>query len=113
MIRRPPAPRHVKGRMNGTEHEFYRLFIQPRILTGEAVKCEFETLKLKLAKNCFYTPDFLVEMKGGQLLVYEIKGGRIWDGAREKFLWSSEKYGHEYEFHAWQKKAGQWKEIWK
>lgn len=113
MGHRPAVQRHVKGRMNGAETEFHRLFIQPRILAGEAVWNEFEKLKLKLAKNCFYTPDFLVGLADGRQIVFEVKGGRIWDGAREKFLWSSEKYGREYEFQAWQKKAGRWKEIWK
>jgi hypothetical protein len=108
----PAKHRHVKGQMNGTEREFYHAFLQPLELAGLVLKCEFEKHTLTLARRCTYLPDFVLTMADGSKKIIEVKGGIVYDGAREKFLWAAEKYGGEYEFEAWQKKRGQWKRIW-
>ena len=44
---------------------------------------KFEGLKLRLADNTFYTPDFAVMLQNGQIEVHEVKG--FWqDDARVK-----------------------------
>lgn len=44
---------------------------------------KFEAVKLRLADNTFYTPDFLIMMKTGQIEIHEVKG--FWmDDARVK-----------------------------
>lgn len=111
-ISRRPVQRHVKGKMNGTEREYYQIYIRPLELTGEVIKCEFETLSLKLGKRCFYNPDFILTMRDESKQVHEVKGGLIRDDARVKYLWACEKYGTQYIFQAWQKKKGLWKQIW-
>jgi len=112
---RPPTKikhRHVKGIMNSTECNFYNLFIQPLVLKGEVTNFQFEGLKFVLAKRCSYLPDFVLTFSDGRKQVIEVKGGFIYEGSREKFLWAKEKYGKEYEFQAWQYKNNRWREIW-
>ena len=104
---------YVRGQMNSDELEFYQMFIWPLEKIGEVVRCEFEKHKLILAKQCTYTPDFMLAMSDGSQRIIEVKGGLIYEGAREKYLWAAEKYGSEYAFEAWQKKRGLWKQIWK
>ena len=98
--------------MNSTEREYYQLYIRPLEQIGEVVKCDFDAHKLQLGKRCTYTPDFVLTMCDGSKHIREVKGGLIEDDARVKYLWAAEKYGYEYSFQAWQKKRGQWKQIW-
>lgn len=41
---------------------------------GEIEWFAFESLKLRLADNTFYTPDFFLMLKSGELQVHETKG---------------------------------------
>jgi hypothetical protein len=50
---------------------------------GEILWYKFEAIKLRLADNTFYSPDFLVMGANGSLEVHEVKG--FWeDDARVK-----------------------------
>lgn len=75
-LRLPPA----EG--NQTEQAFgLRLFSMKN--RGEIREYSFEPVKLRLAKSCFYTPDFLVWENDQTVTVYEVKG--FWrDDARVK-----------------------------
>lgn len=52
--------------------------------SGEVLWFKFEGVKLRLADNTFYTPDFAVLRSGGQFELHEVKGGRYMDDARVK-----------------------------
>lgn len=115
-VAKPKTPaRSTRGRQNKTEARFQADYLDPRQMCGEIISYGFERITLVLAhegRGVRYTPDFDVTLKDGRKEFHEIKGGRIWDGSREKFFIAREQYP-EFEFHAWQWEAGQWKEIWK
>jgi hypothetical protein len=66
------TPPH-ETRMNKLEGR-YALWLRMRRDRGEIESFEFEPLKLRLAEKTFYTPDFLVQLKNGELECHEVKG---------------------------------------
>ncbi len=81
---------HVPGQMNKTETKYAeKLELDKRL--GVIRDWQFEAVKLKLAENTFYIPDFLVVMLGGAIEFHETKGhweddARVkWKVAKEKF----------------------------
>jgi len=105
-----PRPKHTPGAMNKTETLFLQSYIQPRIFSGEFLSSEFESIKLRLAKTTFYTPDFFVATPT-EFIVFEVKG--FWeDDARVKIKVAADKY-HHFRFIAVQKvtekQGGGWK----
>lgn len=88
--------RHQAGQMNNLEAEYLRTMLEPRQLTGEVTEIKFESVKLRLADNTFYTPDFSVA--SDCLEIHEVKGH--WeDDARVKWKVTAELYP-EYRFFA-------------
>lgn len=85
----------AKGRirktgMNGTEAE-YSAMLSLRQRAGEVAWFAFEAIKLRLADNTFYTPDFFVMLAGGTLECHEVKG--FWqDDARVKIKVAAESF---------------------
>ena len=78
------------GTMNGTE-KAYAETLEARRLSGEVLWWKFEGIKLRLADNTFYTPDFLVMLADRSLEVHETKGH--WeDDARVKIKVAQEAY---------------------
>lgn len=74
--------RMEKGKMNKTEAR-YATMLKYRMLAGEIAHYAFEPIKLRLAKNTYYEPDFLVMTKDGYIEFHEVKG--FWrDDARVK-----------------------------
>lgn len=75
-------PRHTPGVMNKLESRYEaRLKMLPA--KGDILFYSFEAIKLKLAPNTFYTPDFFVVDKDGEAQFHEVKGH--WeDAARVK-----------------------------
>lgn len=71
------------GRMNKTEAA-YSQYLEALKACGEIVWWKFEAIKLRLADNTFYTPDFFLLMANGQLECREVKGGYWTDDARVK-----------------------------
>lgn len=70
------------GTMNKTE-ERYALLLDAEKMAGRVLWWKFEGLKLRLADNTFYTPDFNVMVADGVLEMHEVKG--FWkDDARVK-----------------------------
>lgn len=61
------------GQMNKTEQAYCdRLEILKR--TGEIQYFKFEGMKFRLADNTFYTPDFIVVNRNGEVECHEVKG---------------------------------------
>lgn len=80
------------GTMNKTE-EAYCQHLELRKRYGEIVWYRFEGIKLRLADNTFYTPDFAVMLANGQLEMHEVKGGGYWtDDARVKTKVAADQY---------------------
>jgi hypothetical protein len=78
------------GERNKTEAAYERdLHLRQR--AGEVAWFRFEGLKLRLADNTFYSPDFAVMLANGQMECHEVKG--FWtDDARVKIKVAAEQY---------------------
>ncbi len=61
------------GAMNKTEAE-YALYLEALKSEGSVLWYKFEGLKLRLADNTFYSPDFFVMLADGTLEAHEVKG---------------------------------------
>jgi hypothetical protein len=61
------------GKMNGTEAKYAQHLSDLR-MAGEILWYGFEAVKLRLADNTFYTPDFAVMAKDGVIEMHEVKG---------------------------------------
>ena len=69
----------------------YESVLQARQVAGEVVWYRFEGIKLRLADNTFYTPDFAVMLADGQIELHEVKG--FWaDDARVKIKVAADQY---------------------
>lgn len=78
------------GRMNSTEEKYGRLLEELK-QRGEVVWYAFESVKLRLADNTYYIPDFAVMAADGVLEIHEVKG--FWeDDARVKIKVAAEMY---------------------
>jgi hypothetical protein len=91
--------------MNRTEQAYADL-LESRRQAGEILWFKFEGMKLRLADNTFYTPDFAVMLRDRRLEVHEVKG--FWtDDARVKIKVAAELYPFEFvAVRARPKKAG-------
>lgn len=82
------------GQLNKTEEE-YAATLQKRQWAGEVAWYRFEGVKLRLADNTFYTPDFAVMLSNGQMEMHEVKG--FWtDDARVKIKVAADQYPFEF-----------------
>lgn len=78
------------GVMNKTEQAFND-YLQRILDRHEIFTFAFEPVTFKLAKDCRYTPDFLVHELNGHITFYEVKG--FWtDDAKVKVKVASEKF---------------------
>lgn len=78
------------GQRNKTE-QAYEDNLESRRMVGDILWYRFEGLKLRLADNTFYTPDFAVLASDGYLECHEVKG--FWtDDARVKIKVAAEQY---------------------
>ena len=78
------------GQMNATEREYSDLLAKMQA-AGIVLWYRFEGLKLRLADNTFYTPDFAVMRSSGLIECHEVKGH--WqDDARVKIKVAAEMY---------------------
>jgi hypothetical protein len=78
------------GVMNKTEAAYERDLRDAQSL-GDILWYRFEGLKLRLADNTFYTPDFAVMASDGVMECHEVKG--FWrDDARAKIKIAAEQY---------------------
>lgn len=78
------------GAMNKTEAA-YASDLRDAETQGDILWHRFEGLKLRLADNTFYTPDFAVMAADGVMEMHEVKG--FWrDDARAKIKIAAEQY---------------------
>lgn len=78
------------GVLNKTE-QAYQNHLAALQQAGEVAWFKFEGVKLRLADNTFYTPDFAVMLANGQMEMHEVKG--VWrDDARAKIKIAAELY---------------------
>ena len=78
------------GTMNKTEAA-YAALLESQKAAGEVAWYKFEAIKLRLADNTFYTPDFAVMLANGQMELHEVKG--FWqDDARAKIKIAADMY---------------------
>lgn len=82
------------GQLNKTE-EAYRQHLEARKAAGEVAWYRFEGVKLRLADNTFYSPDFAVMLACGQMQMHEVKG--FWtEDARVKIKVAADQYPFEF-----------------
>lgn len=78
MINAATRARFALGRLKaGTANQLevqYALHLEERKRSGEVAWYKFEALKLRLADNTFYTPDYAVMLTSGELQCHEVKG---------------------------------------
>lgn len=81
------------GTMNKTERA-YSDWLRRRLMTGEVAWYRYEGIKVRLADNTFYTPDFAVMLASGEMQLHEVKGARsiFHDDARAKVKITAEMY---------------------
>lgn len=78
------------GVMNKTEAA-YAASLEFRKIAGNVAWYKFEGVKLRLADNTFYSPDFFVMLSDGQLEAHEVKG--FWrDDAKAKIKIAADMY---------------------
>lgn len=78
------------GTMNKTEAAYAEV-LKNRQRIGEIAWFKFEGVKLRLADNTFYSPDFFVMLADGQLEAHEVKG--FWqDDAKVKIKVAADLY---------------------
>ena len=78
------------GQMNKTE-EAYAKHLQNLQHAGQVAWYKFEGVKLRLADNTFYRPDFAVMLASGEMEMHEVKG--FWqDDARAKIKIAADLY---------------------
>lgn len=81
---------HTPGKMNKLEQS-YAQELRIKLLAGEISDYKFEPIKLKLAPNTTYSPDFLVITNDGEMQLHEVKG--YWeDDARVKIKVAAEMF---------------------
>ncbi|KVN17939.1 MULTISPECIES: hypothetical protein [unclassified Burkholderia] len=78
------------GAMNKTEQQ-YATFLEALRVAGMIAWYRFEGVKLRLADNTFYSPDFAVMRADGAMEMHEVKGH--WqDDARVKIKVAADMY---------------------
>lgn len=78
------------GERNRTEAAYENL-LESRLRAGEVAWFKFEGVKLRLADNTFYTPDYAVMLSSGLMEMHEVKG--FWqDDARAKIKIAADLY---------------------
>ena len=78
------------GQQNKTEAAYGEV-LRLRQIAGDVAWYRFEGIKLRLADNTFYTPDYAVMLSNGEMELHEVKGFWI-DDARVKIKIASEMY---------------------
>ncbi|AJX00744.1 hypothetical protein BM43_3189 [Burkholderia gladioli] len=91
--------------MNKTESAYAQL-LDAELAAGLILWFRFEALKLRLADNTFYTPDFPVITASGSLEFREVKG-RWTDDARVKIKVAATQYP--FRFLAIQRAGSGWR----
>ncbi|WP_371751583.1 DUF1064 domain-containing protein [Snodgrassella alvi] len=79
------------GQKNKTEQAYEMEVLKPAMQDGSVSWYRFEGVKLRLADNTFYTPDYCVMRSDGTMEMHEVKG--FWqDDARVKIKVAADMY---------------------
>ena len=79
------------GQKNKTEQAYELEVLKPAMQDGSVSWYRFEGVKLRLADNTFYTPDYCVMRSDGTMEMHEVKG--FWqDDARVKIKVAADMY---------------------
>nr|WP_279037750.1 DUF1064 domain-containing protein [Snodgrassella alvi] len=79
------------GQKNKTEQAYELEVLKPAMQDGSVSWYRFEGVKLRLADNTFYTPDYCVMRSDGIMEMHEVKG--FWqDDARVKIKVAADMY---------------------
>lgn len=71
------------GEMNKSEAA-YAEHLKARQVAGEVLWWAFNAIKLRLADNCFLSPDFALMFADGRLELHDVKGNWFQDDAKVK-----------------------------
>jgi hypothetical protein len=93
---------------NKLERRYAETVLAPELAKGTLKAWWYEPLKLRLAKACFYTPDFLLQYADDHLQMHETKGGFWRDDARVKIKVAARLYPC-FTFRAVQYSKGVWR----
>ena len=79
------------GQKNKTEQAYELEVLKPAMQDGSVSWYRFEGVKLRLADNTFYTPDYCVMRSDGTMEMHEVKG--FWqEDARVKIKVAADMY---------------------
>ena len=79
------------GQKNKTEQAYELEVLKPAMQNGSISWYRFEGVKLRLADNTFYTPDYCVMRSDGTMEMHEVKG--FWqEDARVKIKVAADMY---------------------
>lgn len=83
-----------QGHQNKTEAAYEDRVLKPALNAGDIAWYRFEGIKLRLADNTFYTPDFAVLRRNGEIEIHEVKGARgiFMDDAKVKIKVAAAQY---------------------
>jgi hypothetical protein len=99
-------PRGKAHQMNKTELNYADLLVRLQ-LTKHILVYRYESIKLRLAENTTYTPDFEVVRPDGSIEFHEVKGGYIREDAWLKLKIAAELFP-EFTFYLCQYKNKCW-----
>lgn len=81
------------------------------------VSWKYEGMKFRIGDNCWYTPDFMVELEGGRVRMVDVKaawkgaeGPHMEDDSTVKIRSMAEHYGHWFEVVVVWLQDGEWRE---
>lgn len=97
-------------KLNKTEQRYIDEVLWPRHLAGEVKWFSAECVSRRISttgKRCWYRPDFEVMLADGSIEYHEIKGGRVEDDARVKFLAAMRVYPM-FRWEMWAHIKGEW-----
>ena len=101
--------RRKPGVMNSLESK-YALHLEAKRIAGEIFAYAFESITLKLAEGCRYTPDFLVINREMECEFHEVKGFWV-DDARVKIKVAASKFPFRFVGVQYKKKEWQFEEF--
>lgn len=81
------------GEMNKTETK-YAEYLKQLQQNGDICWWKFESIKFRLADNCFYTPDFIILNNDCSVEIHEVKGAKaiFQDDAKVKIKVAAENF---------------------
>jgi len=81
--------RRTAGRANKTEQAFVAEVLETAKQAGEVLGWAYEPLTFKLGKAFSYTPDYVVHMADGSMVVWEVKGSGGWLNESSRPRWKA------------------------